>query len=314
MIGWFRRAFVNNLGTKLASLILACMVYAHVYAQQIRVISRDVPLVVEGIPPHLTIEGEIPPKVQIRIRARGSELIKLRAARGPHAVIRLDDVREGRLQRPVTTADILFPPGVDARAEEIVNPVSLSLMLQPLRRRTLPVAVSTTGRPPEGMVRYGRVRVSPETLTVWGPAAQVAGLDSLRTEEVALGSRMRGEGEDVRLRLPAGVRSRLEQVVVQVPLVHRVTQDLGTLRVGLPAAYRGRWTVSPESVAVTIAGPEPVLQGAGHLDLEVRANLPDPPQDGDQVPVEVELPTTMRGVISVDAIEPPTVALWRIAP
>ena len=79
MLERLRQKIFENLGIKITSLVLALAVYAHVYSQQDHTAVLQAPLVIEGLPPGMTYQGETPSSVKLRIRATGSDLFKLRA-------------------------------------------------------------------------------------------------------------------------------------------------------------------------------------------------------------------------------------------
>ena len=310
MLRKLRRTLTENLGIKLASLLLALLVYAHVYSQQDQVSVLQIPLVVEGLPRGLTYRGEVPPSIHVRIRARGGELLKLRT-QTPRAVIRLADPKAGQLQRPVTTEDVVLPPESDARVEAVTDPVVLSLNIEPVLASGRPIAVPLRGVPSDGFTRYGPVRVWPETLAVTGPAGQVAALDSIRTEEVDLNGRSETVGETVHFQLPAGLRARTDRVSVHIPIVPELRRTYGPLRVTLPPEMRASWIVEPDSVRVRLAGPAPMVEPISASQLRPRAVPPELGTEEEVVLVQVALPPSLRSQVQVEAVEPSTVTLVR---
>lgn len=310
MLQRLRQSLFRNTGIKLASLLLALVVYTHVYSIQERAAVLQVPLSVEGLPAGLSFRGEIPSEIRVRFRGRGGELLKLRSD-PPRAVVRLAQPRVGQLERPVTTADVQLPGKSDATVEAVVDPVVLSITIEPIRKVALPIAVSVRGTPAAGSVRYGANHVWPETLTVTGPAGLIAAMDSIRTEAVDLDGRSQTVRETVRLRLPDGLRSRLDHVAIRVPIVPVMRRNFGPLSVTLPPELRGQWAILPDSVRVMLAGPKPLLEALSAQDVRPRA-LPSLPTDAeDVVPVQVGLPQAYRAGVLVEAVDPPTVVLVR---
>src|SRR5690606_23324191 len=163
--------FTHNIGIKLASLILALSIYAHVLSSEDREGVFHSPLQVVGLPEGLTFEGEVPERIPVRIQARGTELWKLRT-QTVFAQIDLGEARPGLLQRPVSTQDVVLPPGSDAQVEAIITPVILSLQVETLSTRAVPVAVRLTGDLDPGWIRVGRAAAEPETIRVEGPESR----------------------------------------------------------------------------------------------------------------------------------------------
>jgi hypothetical protein len=305
-----RQSVFSHLGIKATSLILALAVYLHVYSGQDRTTVLNLPVRLEGLPPTLTWRGEIPREIRVRFRGKGRELFKLRAD-PPSAVVHLSQPRVGLLERPVTTADVALAPEIDAVAEALIEPVVLSLSIESRRSVCLPVAPRFRGAPPEGFMRYGVARAWPETLTVSGPAGLVTPLDSIRTEEIDLSGRSESSGESVRLLQPDGIQMRIDRVSVRIPIVPVMHQDFGPLRVGLPPEIRRSWSVEPESAVVRLSGPKSLIETLGGSLVRTLAVPSLPVGEDDVVPVQVILPSALRGYLSIERITPSSVVLVR---
>ena len=308
-----RQSLLRNLGIKITSLVLAVAVYAHVYARQEQETVLRLPLVLEGLPAGLAYRGDVAEYLRVRVRAKGSDLIRLRA-QPPRVVIPLAAARPGLLQRPVTTGDVVFPNKVDAAVIALVEPMVLSLQIEPIVTACLPVAVVLRGTPASASVRYGAARVWPETLTVSGPAGLISTLDSARTEELNINGRAESFGASLRLALPAGVHARTEQVAVRVPIVPLGRQTYGPFAVALPPGLRASWRLAPDSVSVRLGGPRTVLESVRASDLRVHGEPSGPLEEGMHVRLDAILPLSMRNQVRVESFEPGTVELRRRVP
>jgi hypothetical protein len=305
-----RQTLLHNLGIKITSLVLALAVYAHVYARAEQAVVLQLPVAIEKVPEGLAWRGDVPRRIAVRMRVRGVELIKLRA-QPPRVVIPLEHAREGALQRAVTVGDVVLPPKSEATPVELVQPVVLTLHLEPLVRAVRPVSVPLRGRPQSGWVLSSPPRVEPETLTISGPASLVAPLDSVPTEALVLDHRGTGFETTLAVRPPAGMRARLERVSVRVDLEESSGVTLGPLAVGMPAGWPRGWGLEPESVLVTLSGPARALSELRLRDIRVRllpgvAAVPDRP-----APVEAIVSNGDRRRIRVERLDPPAVHLRR---
>jgi hypothetical protein len=308
MLRKLRQQVFENLGIKVTSLILALAVYAHVYSQQDHVLIARLPVAVEGLPANLAYRGDLPAAVPVRIRVKGGELFKLRS-QPPRFQVNLSQARPGPLQRPLTVGDVWLPPDVEVKAEALVEPAVLSLQIEPMEKASLPVSVSLKGSPAQGLVPLGPATVWPESVAVSGPASVLDRLGSIPTEEVDLAGRSQTVRETVGLRFPSGVRAKVEQVSIRLPLVAVGHRDFGEIAVSLPPEMRGLWRVHPDSVRVRLAGPEVLLQAVPRASLHPRARPAAPYAAEDQVPVDLVLPPALRDRVTVESIEPATVAL-----
>lgn len=305
-----RQALLKNLGIKITSVILALAVYAHVYAREEREAVVRLPLGVEGLAPGLVCRGEIPSGVRVRVRARGLELIKLRAS-PPQTIIRLEQAREGLLLRPVTGADVVLPASSEAIVLGLAEPVVLSLTVERSVTRTVPIALRTEGAPAEGFAQVGRIEARPETLAVTGPQSVVEQLDSLWTEPIGLAGRTASFTAEALLVVPAETRLRQTSVQARVPIAAVVRRSIGPVAVGLAPGLRGSVTVAPESARVVVEGPGALLARIGAPDVRVRVELGAPVHGNDLVPLRAALPVALRSQVRVIEIDPPAVVLVR---
>lgn len=308
-----RQALLSNLGIKITSVILALAVYAHVFARDEREAVVLLPLAVEGLPPGLICRGDVPRDVRVRVRARGLELIKMRAM-PPRVVIRLEQAREGLLQRPVTGSDVVLPAESAAIILGLSEPVDLALAIERRISRTLPIAVAVRGQPADGHAQIGPLEARPDTLTVSGPESLVGAIDSLRTEPVDLSGRAVSFTTEAVLILPADLQTRLDRVFVRVSIVGVIRRDFGPIRVGLPPSLRDRLSVEPESARVVLVGPEAVVSRLTPQEVRLRVEVAAAREAEDLAPVRALLPASVRTQVRVIEIDPPAVILVRRTP
>ncbi|MCA9728114.1 MAG: YbbR-like domain-containing protein [Candidatus Eisenbacteria bacterium] len=311
MLQALRKFVTHNLGIKLASLILALAIYAHVLSSEDRESVFSVPLEVVGLPEGLTYEGTVPSRIQVRVEARGTELWKLHT-QSLRAEIDLGEARPGMLQRPVTTEDVVLPPGADAQIKSIVRPVVLSLQVEPLVSRPVPVSVRFRGGPDPGTMRTGRATAEPETVRVEGPKTRVEALDSLRTEGIALIGRSHPLEARVRVVHPEGVWLAVDSVTVQVPIERVEQRSFGPVRVLLTPVLGSAWRAEPESVRVIVEGPVSWMEGVQSRDMTARIHVRTAPDSTVRVPVQAVLGPKFARLVPVGT-DPDSVTIRRRA-
>lgn len=309
-----RNVLMRNLGIKVASLILALSVFAHVRSSEDREFDVAVPLHLIGLPDDLTYRGEVPREVPVRVRARGLEEWRLRA-QPPQVRIDLSDALPGLLQRPVTIEDVRLGPGSNAEVRSILTPLSLSLQIEPLVERTLPVECRVGGDPIAGMVQFGPIGVRPDSLWARGPKSLVEPLAAIRTEEVDITGRNQTVVERVLLEAPEGVELEVETVELRVPIVLVQSRKVGPVAVQLPGSLARQWVADPESVAVVLEGPVPLLRSVERSEVAVRAEPRTPVRaEQDSVALRPLLAQRIQGAIRALGSEPEVVRIVRRSP
>ncbi len=106
MASRFREFLFGNLGLKIASLVLALLLYAHVVTEQPRESVVQIPLTLTGLPDSLTVSGRPPERVGVKIRGRWKDLIRL-GFTSPYLPLDLGHATAGVYRATITTDEIV---------------------------------------------------------------------------------------------------------------------------------------------------------------------------------------------------------------
>ena len=171
--------FGRNLRTFLWSLLLALAVWlAAVTAadpDQVRAYPNPVNVEVIGQDPGLVIDGSLPKQVELTLRAPQSVWDQLSARPdGVRAVLDLSGLSAG-----VHTVNLQIQ--VSVRPVRIVSatPASVTVTMEPLVTRTLPLQTTVRGQPAIGY-QPGEMTVDPKQVVLAGPQSVVARVTRVR--------------------------------------------------------------------------------------------------------------------------------------
>ena len=260
---------------KIFCVLAAVVIWIQVASSRMLTREVELPLSLTGLPAGTTLAGNHWPE-SVRVRATGSKwqfFTNQFLGRGLGRVeVDLSEVRPGALwQRDVTVNDVestLTDVGVHP-------PVRLSLVLDRIVTRRLPVRIATVGAVPDGRILLGAVRAEPDSVDVTGPAARLEPLDEpVATEPFDL-SRIRGsqdveralvspgEGlsvDPMRIRIAYRSAEAVARTFEHVPVVPLVDQGQPTVEIFPPVASvavvgpRGEVEELPmSSVSLTVA-------------------------------------------------------------
>ena len=197
-----RDYLIRNLGLKIASLLLALILYAHVVTDQQRESEISVPVSMTGLSDTLAIVGHPPPRVGVKVRGKWKDLIRLGLT---SRILRIDlaDVGSGRFQRTISVEDVrerAIPAELAKSIDvtEVVEPRTVDLVIEPRSVKVLPVAARVLGVPTAGYEIEGPVRVEPDSVRVEGPSSVLAAMDTLYTLPVDI----TGEREKIQRQVP----------------------------------------------------------------------------------------------------------------
>lgn len=180
-----RGLLFENLGLKLAALLLALIVYLNVYTERPADMIVSFPLELEGLADSLAIAGPVPAVLQAELRGTGKQLLRLRLTEPP-VKVSLVGVQPGRFTRSLKVEDLPIIPGEGIEVERLVGPSTLQVQIDRRRVRHLPVAARVEGFPAQGYIWTGEVIAQPAVLEVSGPEHALAGLDSVRLRPIVI--------------------------------------------------------------------------------------------------------------------------------
>ena len=214
-----RAILFENLGLKLASLVLSFLVYAHVVTEQERESVVQIPIAAIGLADTLIRSGQLPTHVSVAVRGKWKDLIRLGLSR-PLLSIDLAAAQPGAFRTSITADDIArraIPPELSRQVSvtQVLDPRSVDLMIEPRATRMLPVRARIVGRPAEGFAVDGEPTVSPESVRVMGPRDAFHDVDTAYTVAVDI----TGEREKIQRRVPLGLPSDLVNLGAQRCLV-----------------------------------------------------------------------------------------------
>ena len=183
MASLLKRAFVQNAGLKLISLVLAIALWRVVSRDQAAEMELRVPIVFRNFPQNLEIDSANYTEAQIRVRGPG-RLIHRLSATDVHAEIDLAAVRPGSRTFDLTANNVHVPD--DVEVVQII-PSQFQLSFDDRMTRTVEVHPKVTG------LRVAKVIAEPASITIVGPRRRVETVEAATTDPIdASGTTDRG--------------------------------------------------------------------------------------------------------------------------
>ena len=216
-----------------------------------------VPLELRNIPDQYMVASSVADTVEMRVRGPRTLLGTIEDRR-QRVVLDLANVRVGTTSFKIDSEMLNLPRGVRVVR---VSPVQITLDVERVVRKSLPVSAGTAGTLPAGY-RMAETEIRPPVVMVTGPAREVEALKTIITEPFRVTAEEANFEESVSLVKPGDlvrllpervfVRGRLEEVAV--------SQDFKQVEIGVRKAIR-RTRIRPGRIDVTIRGPQRLLQG-----------------------------------------------------
>ena len=180
-----RNLLFENMGLKLVALLLALVVYLHVYTERPAALTVTFPVEVTDLADSLAIVTQTPTSVSAELKGTGKQLIRLRIAE-PHMSVSLAGVGPGRFQRGLTAQDLPMVSQIGLEVSRFEGPQMLELTVDRIGERDVPVTARIEGVLPDGATWAGGWSAEPPRVRVRGPRSVVARLDSVRLAPVKL--------------------------------------------------------------------------------------------------------------------------------
>ena len=264
-------------------------------------------------PGWIVIGDPVPAEVLVRFRGPPAEMFSFAGFDGMSVAVPITEVSGEEMAIPLQPRWVPLDGYRGVQVEDIV-PSTISVRLDRLATRTIPVRFSTRGRLPERLALTGAPSLTPNFVVVSGPASLVERFDSLDIVPVTLSE----VGEQATVETPVDTAGMGQVTVLPNVLTLRIPAEESIERVieGVPVSVApvvgsGQIEVFPEAVQVTVRGARSRVTG---MEAEfLRAVVPSD-AIGDLGVVERRVPIVVEGVPSYVSVVPggDTVAVRRL--
>ncbi len=179
MASLFKRAFVQNFGLKVISLLLAIGLWLVVARSPVAEVEVKVPIVFQHFPEKLEIDSVSFTEAQIRIRGPERLVSHLRST-DVSAHVDLTTVVPGSRTFDLTPRHVQVPQGLEVVQ---VVPPQFELSFDERMTRTIEVRPRVIGNFAQGM-RIAQVVADPPSIMIVGPRRRVEAVDAATTDPV----------------------------------------------------------------------------------------------------------------------------------
>lgn len=178
----------SNLLPKTAILLIVITFWALITIRQGQITTVTAPVRLHGLSDELVLTRNIPEEVDVQLKSFSS-LTPTPDKLDIAADIDLSDIHEGQTTVRIRNTDFKLPSGMSMTA---VTPSSIKIVAEKKIRKHVPVKVRIKGIPASNLSRF-EVRSDPATVEIEGPAARIALIDSVATEEIDASRLIRGK-------------------------------------------------------------------------------------------------------------------------
>ncbi|MCC7441425.1 MAG: hypothetical protein IT285_07320 [Bdellovibrionales bacterium] len=286
MASRMRDIFSDNPGTKLISIVIAVLLWFVVLGSRNVEVAKEITLQVVTAA-NVSIANELPEKVVFRLSGPKAFLRTILDRRDDPIRVDLSGARTGAVTYRFFSDNIRLPIGVQVQS---ISPASITVQLEEVRFKRVPVRVELQGLPPEGFSILS-TDVDPPEVELKGPESRIGEVTELRTQAIDVTGARRGFERKAAFELRRlGVELKGEPPLVRVAVAATSANfkiKNVPIRVKTDLRYRLRVRevtvfvrATPEDLAAldeaqVFAEVELTGKPAGRYDARLRVSVPD---------------------------------------
>lgn len=301
---WLRALFLEDWTLKALALLITLGLWYAVTTQRAPATKRmhDVPLEFL-LPDNIDIGNDPLDRVDVMLEGSKDKLAVL-TARDLVARVDVTGLLPGDRSVRLTDKNVAMDLTEGVRILEI-TPRTLTLHLEPVVSREVPVEARFEGEPQEGFAR-GDVTVTPDRVRVRGPQSHVNAVERAYTETISLAGRRESFADpQVAVDISDHKVVPLDSTVsVSVQLVEDQAERRFT---NIPVRSDSGGTVAPDTAAVTLRGPRSIVEALRPEDVRLLIV----PVEGGEPRKRIVLPANAQGRVELVSASPSEFTLDR---
>src|SRR5436305_2349657 len=294
---WLRALLLEDWTLKITALLITLGLWYAVTTQRAPATVRLRGVQLDFIlPQNVQIGNDPVEEVDVTLEGGQGKLADLNA-RNLVARANVSDLKPGdRVARlSDKNVEMNLPEGVHITE---VTPRSVTLHLEPVIERRIPVEVRFEGNPPDGFRQLG-FQVTPDEVRVSGPESHAQAIEKVYTETISLaGQRDTLTLPQVAVDIPDHKVTPLDPTVsVRVEIAEEQSQRRFT---NIPVRSAAGGPVTPASATVTLRGPRSVVEALRPEDVRI---VVEAGPDGTPAP-RLTLPPSAAGRVELVSTNP----------
>lgn len=207
-----KKFFLENLGLKIAAVLLSVVLWVFVTSRGQSELSIDVPLEFHDIPQGLEIVNHTVKTVTLAIKGQERFIKNIRAS-GIRISLDLNKAKKGEGIYYIRRDDIILPHAITVTN---IMPSNVKVTLEETIAKTVKVIVPVTGEPGRAY-SVKSVEVTPQTIVVEGISSEIGRIKNIKTEPLDITGFDETFTQDLRIDLTGkNIRSKTTDVTVNV--------------------------------------------------------------------------------------------------
>lgn len=280
-----RNLFLLNLGLKLISVVIAILLWGIVLGSRNVEVTKEVPLEITT-PPDVVPANEIPDKIAFRLSGPKAFLRSILDRREEPIRVNLAGAKPATVTYRFFSDNIRVPIGVKVLS---INPAAISIKLEYLKRKDIPVHLEVRGTLPDGY-RVTQAEVKPNLVRIKGPESRVDALTEIPTIPVDLSKLTHSVDQEIPLdtaRFNVQLDGPYPRVLIQIESIS-ANFRIKNVDIRVISSYESR--LDEKGVTVLVRGDAKEIESLDRAHVYAWVDLSDRGKGSYDVPVHVSLP------------------------
>lgn len=207
-----RKYFIENLGLKIAAVLLSVALWFFATSRGQSEISIDVPLVFRNIPSGLEMIDNNIKTISLNIKGQERPIKNIKLS-DIGVYIDLSKAKKGKSIYYVTRDNIKLPHGITVLN---INPSSVKVIIEDTITKTVKVRPVIIGEPEKGYY-VKSVEVAPQIVVIEGIRSQVRKFNTIKTESLDITGSNETSTQELKLDLTGkNIRTKINVIEVKV--------------------------------------------------------------------------------------------------
>jgi len=304
------RFIFQSFWFKLVAILMALLLWFHVATDKVYEYTQTFPLVIINIPSNLVLAEKLPDQVEVKIRGKGKELLKLFLSERKSVNLDAKEFKDGETNYGLKPNQIPIPEGLELQVSDIRSPQELKIKLDHLLEKKVKIQPDVRILPADGFVQVGELHYIPKEVVISGPKMWVNGLGEAHTQKKVIQNADKPISDQLDLVLPPGYNLNLSfrRISFSVDIQkagEKMISDLLVQLINIPK-YR-EVEIQPDRISVTISGAESLVSRISPDKIKVIIDCAKAVRkEKTKLPVLVELPSE----VTLKRAEPDSIEVW----
>jgi|GEM_PF-4768691 len=261
----------NNIALKIGALLIAILLWFHVVTEKVVYETVEAPIRYQNLPDTLVIVGTSADAISFQIKTKVKQLILLNLFGHPFTRINLEKVKKGKNQIEPSVNWLVLPSWRPLDIIGVISPEEVSVETEKKNSKKIAVIATIVGTPEKGYF-LKEITINPDSVNLNGGKKRLRKINEIGTDTIDVSKRTMGLEVDASLIMPGkGFSSKTEKVKVNI--VFEKCEKKTLYGVNIILKGKENYEVYPESLNVTVTGPEEILDKITATDIEAFVDI-----------------------------------------